>query len=222
MADEQYWDQYLQQTSALGIIKPDAISGVFRGGGGGSGDPGPSTEPLPADPEVNNTPVAIRVVQTANTPNGRSVFASDEFVYGYYPYTDGAAFAAIDKRSNIPVAHRSAAAASSSSSSSSTPPRCPSSGTAFVLCEVPPFRAAMPPRRTLTVDYVVVVTGELTVCLDGDVSTEKRVRAGDVLVQQGTQHMWRNQTDMPCRLLYVMVAGRRITLANGTVLDKSG
>lgn len=79
----------------------------------------------------------------------------------------------------------------------------------------------MPPRRTLTVDYVVVVSGELTVCLDGDASTEKTVHAGDVLVQQGTQHLWRNQTDMACRLLYVMLAGKKIQLADRTVLEKS-
>lgn len=81
----------------------------------------------------------------------------------------------------------------------------------------------MPMRRTLTVDYVVVIAGEVVVCLDGDPSAveETTVRAGDVLVQQGTQHAWLNRTAVPCRLLYVMLAGKRVALANGTVLEKS-
>ncbi|CAK7206618.1 hypothetical protein SEUCBS139899_009418 [Sporothrix eucalyptigena] len=209
------WDHFLQQSSALGILKPDAFGGLGGAGedtaAGVQDDPSTSIQP---DPPV------LRVVRTGHASNGRSVFASDDFVYGHYPYTDGAAFATIDKRSSIPVSHRTTS--SSSGSSSSGFPRCPSTGAVFVLCEIPPFRAAMPLRRTLTVDYVVVVAGEVVLCLDSTSGNEKTVRAGDVIVQQGTQHTWLNRSAVPCRLLYVMLAGKKIGLANGVVLERSG
>ncbi|CAK7214365.1 hypothetical protein SBRCBS47491_002117 [Sporothrix bragantina] len=230
MAD-QNWDHFLQQSSAMGIFKPDAFGPLETGDSTTGGDeragdvPIGSVVPPTTITTASHTPPVLRVVRTAHTPQGRAVFASDDYVYGQYPFADGAAFAMIDRRSSIPVSHRvsSSTSTSSSSSSSSTLPRCPSTGAAFVLCEIPPFRAAMPLRRTLTVDYVVVVAGEAVLCLnDGEGNNEKTVHAGDVVVQQGTQHTWLNQTAVPCRLLYVMLAGKKIGLANGTVLERSG
>ena len=45
-------------------------------------------------------------------------------------------------------------------------------------------------HRTQTVDYIVVLEGELELCLDGG---EKRVvRKGDVVVQRAAMHKWKN------------------------------
>ena len=57
-------------------------------------------------------------------------------------------------------------------------------------------------HRTKTLDYAIVLSGEIYAVLDqGEVLLE----AGDVLVQRGTNHAWSNRTDRPCRIAFVLV-----------------
>lgn len=60
-------------------------------------------------------------------------------------------------------------------------------------------------HRTESIDYGVVIEGELTLILDRG---EVRLRAGSVVVQRGTNHAWANRSDRVCRMLFVLVAGR--------------
>lgn len=60
-------------------------------------------------------------------------------------------------------------------------------------------------HRTETVDYGVVIEGELTLVLD---DSEVALRAGSVVVQRGTNHAWANRSGKPCRMLFVLVDGR--------------
>jgi mannose-6-phosphate isomerase-like protein (cupin superfamily) len=60
-------------------------------------------------------------------------------------------------------------------------------------------------HTTPTVDYDVVLEGELWLELtDGEV----RLTAGDVVVQHGTRHAWRNRSDKPATLLAVLIGAR--------------
>ena len=57
-------------------------------------------------------------------------------------------------------------------------------------------------HRTKTLDYAIVLSGEIYAVLDqGEVLLE----AGDVLVQRGTNHAWSNRSDRPCRIAFVLV-----------------
>lgn len=58
-------------------------------------------------------------------------------------------------------------------------------------------------HATPTVDYAVVVEGELWLELDG--GAETRLGPGDVVVQNGTRHAWRNHGERPATLLVVLV-----------------
>lgn len=65
----------------------------------------------------------------------------------------------------------------------------------------------MPPRHpfmhaTDSVDYALVLEGEIDMLLD---DSEVHLRAGDVLVQQGTNHAWVNRGDRPCRIAFVLI-----------------
>jgi mannose-6-phosphate isomerase-like protein (cupin superfamily) len=60
-------------------------------------------------------------------------------------------------------------------------------------------------HRTESVDYGVVIEGELTLVLD---DTEVALRPGSVVVQRGTNHAWANRSGKPCRMLFVLVDGR--------------
>jgi len=50
-----------------------------------------------------------------------------------------------------------------------------------------------------------VLAGEITMLLD---ESEVTLKAGEVLIQRGTNHAWTNRTDQPARVLFVLVDGR--------------
>lgn len=60
-------------------------------------------------------------------------------------------------------------------------------------------------HRTNTVDYCVVLSGEIYAVLD---EGEVLLRAGDCLVQRGTNHAWSNRSDAPCTIAFVLIAAR--------------
>jgi hypothetical protein len=64
-----------------------------------------------------------------------------------------------------------------------------------------------PPRhplmhRTRTIDYAIIMAGEIDMLLD---DTEIHFKAGDVLIQQGTNHAWVNRGTEPCRIAFVLI-----------------
>jgi mannose-6-phosphate isomerase-like protein (cupin superfamily) len=60
-------------------------------------------------------------------------------------------------------------------------------------------------HRTESVDYGVVIDGELTLVLD---EGEVQLQAGSVVVQRGTNHAWANRSGRNCRMLFVLIDGR--------------
>ena len=59
-------------------------------------------------------------------------------------------------------------------------------------------------HRTDTLDYVVLIEGEVEMKLE---NSSVVLKAGDVLVQQATNHAWVNRTDKHARLAIVLVDG---------------
>ena len=81
----------------------------------------------------------------------------------------------------------------------------PSEGTRVRIVDMPPG-ARSPMHRTESVDYGVVLRGEVTLVLDDGSATT--VGAGDLVVQRGTEHAWENRSDSWTRILFVLVGGR--------------
>lgn len=106
----------------------------------------------------------------------------------------------------------------------------PEGGTAFRVVEFPPFDpallatsaetaqrdwglhgAALPGwpaqhphiHRTRSLDYIVVLEGEIVLLLDD--GEEVALRAGDTVVQRGTNHAWINRSARPARLALIFV-----------------
>ncbi len=57
-------------------------------------------------------------------------------------------------------------------------------------------------HRTRTIDYAIVLDGEIDMLLD---DTEIHVKAGDILVQQATNHAWVNNGTKPCRFAFILI-----------------
>ncbi len=74
-------------------------------------------------------------------------------------------------------------------------------GSVFRVVE---YRPGVTPRnhRTDSIDYAVVISGEIDMDLDG---TMVHLKAGDVLVQRGTIHNWINNGTEPCVIAFVLI-----------------
>jgi hypothetical protein len=57
-------------------------------------------------------------------------------------------------------------------------------------------------HRTQTVDYAIVLSGEIWALMD---SGETKMKAGDILVQRGTNHAWSNRSSKPCLVAFVLI-----------------
>jgi quercetin dioxygenase-like cupin family protein len=77
----------------------------------------------------------------------------------------------------------------------------PSKGTRFAVIDFPPGNAPHM-HRTETIDYVIVLEGEID--MDMDQSTV-RLKAGDVMVQRGTNHAWANRGSARARVAFVLI-----------------
>lgn len=77
----------------------------------------------------------------------------------------------------------------------------PRNGTRFAVIDFPPGNQPQM-HRTETVDYVIVIEGEIE--MDLDASTVK-LKAGDIMIQRGTNHAWANRSGRRARVAFVLV-----------------
>lgn len=60
-------------------------------------------------------------------------------------------------------------------------------------------------HRTKTVDYGIVLEGEMTLIVDRGETT---IRAGDIVIQNGTNHAWANRSGKICRMAFILIDGQ--------------
>ena len=138
----------------------------------------------------------VRRVVTGHDGSGKATVAIDEISRDVVSYRPGATIANIWSTAGFPV----------------------DNGTVFRVIEYAPGVA---PRnhRTNSIDYAVVLSGEIDMELDeGRVVT---LRAGDVLVQRGTIHNWVNRSNAPCVVVFVLIDARPVE-QEGKVLKAHG
>ena len=82
------------------------------------------------------------------------------------------------------------------------------------------YHPGVAPRnhRTESVDYAIVISGEIVMEIDG---ATVHLRAGDVLVQRGTIHNWTNPGTGPCIIAFVLIAAKLFERA-GKILGATG
>ena len=91
-------------------------------------------------------------------------------------------------------------------------------GTVFRVVQ---FGPGVSPRvhRTNSIDYAVVMAGEIDMELDDGVVVQ--LKAGDVLVQRGTVHNWVNSGTEPCIIAFSLIDAKPVT-AGGKALEATG
>lgn len=78
------------------------------------------------------------------------------------------------------------------------------------VVELPPG-AVREPHRTDTVDYAIMLAGEVWLVLDAG---ETALYAGDIVVQRGTAHGWQNRSAAPARIVFVNLTGQVDAMAD--------
>lgn len=86
----------------------------------------------------------------------------------------------------------------------------PPNGTRFTVNDIPPG-AAGTMHRTETIDYVIVISGEIDMEMDASTVT---LKAGDVMVQRGTNHAWVNRGTEVARVAFVLIDAKPLGIGH--------
>jgi len=149
-----------------------------------------------------------RRVVTGHNPHGVSVVVSDGTVpvHRFMPQ-DGVGFYEIWQTEDAPAAILPVERSEPTERTLRVPPE--PRGTKIRINEffpghLGPEGRQSPVHRTESVDYGIVLEGEIVLILD---DSEVTLREGDVVVQRGTDHAWANRTDAVCRVAFILVGG---------------
>ena len=154
----------------------------------------------------------VRRVITGHDAAGRAIVQLDELAKHTFVGRPGATACNVWTTEGFPANNDGAADAGLRKTGLTLP-----NGTIFRVIEFAPGVAARN-HRTSSVDYIVVISGEIDMELD---ESHVHLKAGDVMVQRGTIHNWVNQGTTPCVLAVVLIDARPVE-AGGKVLDAVG
>jgi len=154
----------------------------------------------------------IRRVVTGHDAQGRAVVAMDEVCKKVISRRPSHSSCVVWSTGSFPADNSDDADGGARDVATTDP-----NGTVFRVIQYEP---GVTPRnhRTESVDYAVVISGEIDMELDG---SEVHLRAGDVLVQRGTIHNWVNRGTEPCVIAFVLVAAKPVERGT-TVLRATG
>jgi quercetin dioxygenase-like cupin family protein len=159
-----------------------------------------------------------RRVVTGHDAQGRSVFLSDGEPPVIRSASEGTRFVELWSTDAAPAPV--AATEPEPTERDLTVPPGPN-GTKIRINEIPPG-AASPMHRTETIDYGIVISGEITLELDDGAT--RTLRSGDVVIQRGTDHRWENRSSEPARVAFILVDGAftdelRAIMPEGELMD---
>ena len=171
-------------------------------------------------------PKAVRRILTGHNEQGQSVFLEDAPAPNVFapPVLAGLSMTDLWETPAVPASNQG------DKDAAERPFKLepPKNGTVFRIVEFPPdsvlatagdltkiFAAIGSPQvkdnnnsrhpgfhRTNSVDYAIVIEGEIWAMMD---EGETLMKAGDVLVQRGTNHAWSNRSDQPARIAFILV-----------------
>lgn len=154
----------------------------------------------------------LRRVVTGHDAQGRAKVLIDEQVTNVFSPRPGAAYSVVWSSDGFPVSNDGDADPSAKKIGTTI-----DNGTVFRIVS---FGPGVTPRnhRTDSIDYAVVMAGEIDMVLDGETV---HLKAGDVLVQRGTIHNWVNTGTVPCVIAFTLISAKPVTV-NGKPLNAQG
>lgn len=89
-------------------------------------------------------------------------------------------------------------------------------GSVIRIVDMLPGKAS-PMHRTNSIDYGIVMEGEIELELED--GAKRTVRQGGIIIQRGTNHLWRNITESVCRIAFILIEAPAY-LHNGKALQE--
>ncbi len=154
----------------------------------------------------------VRRVITGHDANGKAIVKIDEVMKNVGSSRPGASSAVIWTTNTAPVNNDGQDDTAARKVGTTL-----AGGTVFRVVE---FGPGVSPRnhRTDSIDYAVVMSGQIDMDLDGTVVT---IKQGDVLVQRGTIHNWINRYNEPCVIAFALIDAKPVEVG-GKRLDADG
>ena len=166
---------------------------------------------ITASSKVRPHVARIRRIVTGHDAKGRAVIAADEFCPHVHSILERIDFGWTELWTTAVPADNSA----NGDPVPLQPALAPAPGTVtFRVVEFPPDKLFRGPtvdgaekkvamfHRTRSVDFVIVLSGEICGVVDDG---EVLMKAGDVMIQRGTNHDWQNRSDQPARVAFVLI-----------------
>jgi quercetin dioxygenase-like cupin family protein len=155
----------------------------------------------------------VRRIVTGHNAEGKAVITADDELEGTGLAEDSgrtdALFFALWATHEMPVDLGDEAMARQRDGSSTTIVGSGSGSVLRIGVLAPGTRSPM--HRTESLDYGICLEGECVMELDsGDDVT---VRAGDVVIQRGTNHLWHNRATVPCRFAWILLDADAVEIA---------
>ena len=186
--------EFLQASAAIAIAS-SASSSVQA-----QASPMPSVMDQPV-----GAPLQMRRVVTGHRDDGQSFVAIDEIMNNASSWREGMQASTIWSTGESPADNMDTQDGATRTLATSD-----DNGTVFRIVKYDPGVA---PRnhRTESIDYAIIISGEITMGLD---EGEVTLRQGDALVQWGTIHNWVNNGSVPCVVAFILCAAKPLEVGD--------
>lgn len=155
----------------------------------------------------------LRRLVTGHDASGKAIFRSDDELQPEVIKSGDAAFALIWSEADVPVDLNDDTDGASRATGLTL-----EGGTVIRVVDMLPGGES-PMHRTNSVDYGIVLSGRVELELDDGVV--ETCNAGDVIIQRGTIHLWRNPSDTEiCRIIFALTEAKGPYLHEGKPLDE--
>ena len=154
----------------------------------------------------------VRRVVTGHDARGRAIVTLDDVSKNVFVGRPGATVCSVWATEGFPASNDGATDEGTRSVGTTL-----ANGTIFRVIEFAPGVQARN-HRTDSIDYIVVMAGEIDMELDG---SSVHLKTGDVMVQRGTIHNWINRGTAPCVLAVVLIDAKSVE-AGGKALPAVG
>lgn len=140
---------------------------------------------------------AVQRVVTGHDATGRAIFKSEDLAPTKIIPSGDAAFLLIWTTATVPADNNDETDGRERDAGLTL-----DQGSVIRIVDMLPGKES-PMHRTNSIDYGIVLNGEIELELDDGCT--KTVREGGIIVQRGTMHRWRNRTDKPCRIAFILI-----------------
>ncbi|MEY4269274.1 MAG: hypothetical protein RLZZ58_490 [Pseudomonadota bacterium] len=140
---------------------------------------------------------AIQRLITGHDANGRAVFQSEDVTPTKMIPTGDASFLLIWTTDTVPADNNDETDGRARDAGLTL-----NQGSAIRIVDMLPGKES-PMHRTNSIDYGIVMQGEIELELDD--GARRTVREGGIIIQRGTNHLWRNTSDHVCRIAFILI-----------------